>query len=165
MRTAQKYGIEIPSDFMLVGKAMMTIEGIGKSVDPDLDVYGVASPLLLELVKKRYSPERLGTDLWRSVGQLSRAGLDMPMQLREVLDDLRLGRLAIRTVDPDMPRTAERLGRRVYAGLVIASLIGAGVALLEGHDHRVMGAVMLALAGASWLTQSLRDMRRKLSRP
>ena len=31
---ALKYGIEIPTDFMLVGKALMTIEGIGKSSTP-----------------------------------------------------------------------------------------------------------------------------------
>jgi ubiquinone biosynthesis protein len=165
VRTAQKYGIEIPSDFMLVGKAMMTIEGIGKSVDPDLDVYGVASPALLELVKKRYSPERLGNELWRSVEQLSKAGLDMPMQVREVLDDLRLGRLSVRAVDPELPRTADRLGRRLYTGLVVASLIGSGTALLEGQRHPVVGIVMLSLAGLTWVGQAFRDLRRKLSGP
>ncbi len=164
VRTALKYGIEIPSDFMLVGKAMMTIEGIGKSVDPDLDIYGVASPALLELVKKRYSPERLGNELWRTVDQLSKAGLDMPMQLREVLDDLRLGRLSVRTVDPELPRTADRLGRRLYTGIVIASLIGSGAMLLHGQTHQVVGIVMLVLAALTWVGQGLRDLRRSLSR-
>jgi ubiquinone biosynthesis protein len=161
VKTALKYGIEIPSDFMLVGKAMMTIEGIGKSVDPDLDIYGVASPALLDLVKTRYSPERLGNELWRGATQLSRAGLDMPMQLREVLDDLRLGRLSVRTVDPELPRTADRLGRRLYAGLIIASLIGSGAMLLTG-PHHVVGVVMLAAAGLIWTLQALRDLRRSL---
>ena len=39
---AMKYGIEIPTDFLLVGKALMTLEGIGKQLDPDLDVFGEA---------------------------------------------------------------------------------------------------------------------------
>jgi len=164
VRTALKYGIEIPSDFMLVGKAMMTIEGIGKTVDPDLDIYGVASPDLLELVKKRYSPERLGNDLWRSVEQLSKAGLDMPMQLREVLDDLRLGRLSIRAIDPELPQTADRLGQRLYTGVIVASLIGSGTVLLQGQTHSVVGIVMLTLAGLVWLGHALRDIRRKLAR-
>jgi len=165
VKTALKYGIEIPSDFMLVGKAMMTIEGIGKSVDPDLDIYGVASPALLELVKKRYSPERLGNELWRGVEQLSKAGMDLPMQVREVLDDLRLGRLSVRTVDPELPKTAALLARRLYAGLVIASLIGSGALLLSGQTHPVMGIVMLSIAALIWLGQGLADLRRRVSRP
>jgi len=165
MRTALKYGIEIPPDFMLVGKAMMTIEGIGKSVDPDLDIYGVASPRLLELVKARYSPERLGNDLWRGFEQLSKAGLDMPMHLREVLDDLRLGRLSLRTIDPALPRTADRLGRRLYTGLIVASLIGSGTVLLQGQVHTAIAVAMFALAGLMWIGHALRDIRRAWSRP
>ena len=161
VRTALKYGIEIPSDFTLVGKAMMTVEGIGKAVDPDLDIYGVASPALLELVKKRYSPERLGSELWRSVGQLSKASIDMPMQLREVLDDLRLGRLAVRSTDPELTRTADSSGRRLYAGVIVASLLLSGSVLLRGETHDVLGIVMLSLAAVLWLGQGVRDLRRK----
>jgi len=167
MRAALKYGIEIPTDFMLVGKALMTIDGIGKSVDPDLDVYGVATPALLEQLKKRYSPERLGNDLWRTVEQLSKASVDMPMQLREVLDDLRLGRLSLRTVDPALPATADRLGRRLYTGLIVASLIGSGTVLLSGPVHPIVGIVMLSLAAVVWIGHALRDLRRSVwpSRP
>ena len=164
IKTALKYGIEIPSDFMLVGKAMMTIEGIGKSVDPDLDIYAVASPALEGLVKKRYSPERLGNELLRGASQLSRAGVDLPVQLREVLEDLRLGRLSLRTVDPALPLTADRLGRRLYTGVIVASLIGSGTALVEGDRHAVFGIVMLVLAGLIWIGHALRDLRRSLSR-
>src|SRR5262249_5347629 len=57
---AMKYGIEIPTDFMLVGKALMTVEGIGKQIDPDLDVFGEAQPYFFDLMRKRYSPQRLG---------------------------------------------------------------------------------------------------------
>jgi ubiquinone biosynthesis protein len=163
MRTALKYGIEIPADFMLVGKAMMTIEGIGKSVDPDLDIYGVASPRLLELVKRRYSPEKLGNDLWRTLDQLSKAGVDLPLQAREVLDDLRLGRLTLRTADPELPKTGERMGKRIYTGIVIASLVGSGALLLNGGTNHVAAIVMLSLAGLVWLGEWLSDIRRRIA--
>ena len=70
-------------------------------------------------MRKRYSPARLGNELWRGVEQLSRAGYDMPMQVREVLEDLRLGRIALRTEDPGLPDAADRLGRRLFSGLVV----------------------------------------------
>jgi predicted unusual protein kinase regulating ubiquinone biosynthesis (AarF/ABC1/UbiB family) len=46
VRGATKFGLEVPPDFLLVGKAIMTIEGVGKEIDPDLDVFGEAKPVL-----------------------------------------------------------------------------------------------------------------------
>ncbi len=158
---AIKYGLEIPTDFLMVGKSLMTIEGIGKQLDPDLDVFGEASPQFFELLKQRYSPQRLGNELLRGATQLSRAGYDMPMQLREVLDDLRLGRLTLRADHPQLPGAGDRLGRRVFTGLVVASLIGSGAMLVNGAAHETMGAVMIALASAVWLSHVAMDLRRK----
>jgi ubiquinone biosynthesis protein len=159
---ALKYGIEIPTDFMLVGKTLMTIEGVGKTLDPDLDVYGEASPYFFELLKARYSPQRLGNELWRGMEQLSRAGYDMPMLVREVLEDLRLGRLALRSPDPGVPRAADRLGRRLFSGLVVLSLIGSGAMLVNTAEHSTLGIVMLVFAGLTWLVHALLDFRRGL---
>jgi ubiquinone biosynthesis protein len=126
MRGASKYGIEIPPDFLLVGKAIMTIEGVGKEIDPNLDVFGVARPYFLDLLRKRYSPERIGMELWRGVERLSGAAYDMPHQVREILDDLRLGRLTVQSTDPALPKTVDRLGRRLFSGLIAASFVFAG---------------------------------------
>jgi ubiquinone biosynthesis protein len=157
---AMKYGIEIPTDFMLVGKALMTIEGIGKQLDPDLDVFGVAGPHFVEILRLRYSPQKLGGELLRGVTQLSRAGYDMPMQVSEVLEDLRLGRLALRTVDPELPRATDRLGRRILTGAVLASLIASGTFLLARGTHELLGEAMLAIAAIMWLGHALLDLRR-----
>jgi ubiquinone biosynthesis protein len=162
---ALKYGIEIPTDFMLVGKSLMTIEGIGKQLDPDLDVFGEATPYFIELLKARYSPQRLGNELWRGVEQLSRAGYDMPMQVREVLEDLRLGRLTVRTPDPGVPFAADRLGRRIYSGLVVLALVGSGTVLVSNPTHEVLGIVMLVLAALVWLGHALLDLRRGFKAP
>jgi len=157
---AVKYGLEIPTDFMLVGKALMTVEGIGKQLDPNLDVFGEASPYFYELLKQRYSPERMGNELLRGAMQLSRAGYDMPMQLREVLDDLRLGRLALRTVDPDLPRVTDRLGRRLRMGLVVAALLVSGAIVMHGGHHDGLGTALLVLGGVVWVAHTGRDTRR-----
>jgi ubiquinone biosynthesis protein len=157
---AIKYGLEIPTDFMLVGKALMTMEGIGKQIDPDLDVFGETAPYFLEILRKRYSPLRLGNELWRGVEQLSRASYDMPMQLRDVLEDLRLGRMTVRTEDPGLPSAADRLGRRLFSGLTAAALILGGVSLLHDQKHDSEGAVLLAGAALVWVAHVGRDMRR-----
>jgi ubiquinone biosynthesis protein len=161
VRGAMKFHVEIPTDFMLIGKSLMTIEGIGRQIDPDLDVYGVAAPAIFEILRKRYSPARIGNELWRGFEQISRAGYDMPMQLREVLDDLRLGRLALRAWDPEVPRAADRLGRRLFMGLAIAALVLSGTLLLYGDKHTELGIGMLVLAGLGWLGHALVDLTRR----
>ena len=156
---AMKYGIEIPTDFLLVGKALMTIDGIGKQLDPDLDVFGEAQPYFLNLLKQRYSPQRIGNELIRGVEQLSRAGYDVPLQAREVLEDLRLGRLVVRTVDPALPQATDRLGRRVFSGLVVGSTAIAG-AITASHNATLSGA-LLGVSVAILLLHVLLDARRK----
>jgi ubiquinone biosynthesis protein len=147
---ALKFGIEIPPEFMMVGKALMTLEGIGKQLDPDLDIYGQSQPYFIEIMKKRYSPEKLGNDLWRGVEQLSKVGYDMPLQLREVLDDLRLGRLTMKTdVTAPLP-VIDQAGKRVFAGLTFASLLGAGAYLL-GQKMQIPAIVFFILAGLTWV--------------
>ncbi len=158
--TAIKYGIEIPTDFMLVGKAIMTIEGIGKQLDPNLDVFGEAAPYIFDLLRKRYSPQRIGHDLRRGLEQLTRIGAEMPQQIREILDDIRLGRLVIQTKNSELPRAADRLGRRIFSALIIASLVLAGAYLVASDGGRIAGYSMISLAACLWAIHTLQDLRR-----
>ncbi|HEY6878338.1 MAG TPA: AarF/UbiB family protein, partial [Polyangiales bacterium] len=47
---AQQFGLEPPADFVLVGKALMTVEGIGKQICPELDVFEEVKPYFLRLM-------------------------------------------------------------------------------------------------------------------
>lgn len=161
VRGATKYGLEIPPDFLLVGKALMTIEGVGKEIYPDLDVFGECKPYFLDLLRKRYSPERIGNDLWRGLGQLSSAAYELPQQTREVLDDLRNGRLAVNTIDRAMPTALDRLGRRVYAGLVIMTFVVAGTWLIASSTRLVEGYILLSFGVLVMLGHLMSDALRR----
>lgn len=157
---ATKYGIEIPPDFLMVGKALMTLEGIGKEIDPELDIFAETKPFFVDLLKKRYSPERLMNDAWRGFERLSSAAYDMPQQAREVLEDLRLGRLSMRTTDVGLPPAVDRLGRRFFSGVVTSGLTLSGTALLAVSRERALGYVLLTLAGVVLVVHWVRDLRR-----
>src|SRR6185295_65736 len=90
---AVKFEIEMPVEMMMVGKSLMTVEGIGKSIYPDLDVFDEAKPFFLKLLMQRYSPEKVGARLLKAASRLSGAASDVPPLLAEVLDDVRRGRL------------------------------------------------------------------------
>jgi ubiquinone biosynthesis protein len=151
VKGATKYGLEIPADFMLVGKTMMTIEGVGKEIDPDLDVFSEVKPYFTDLLRKRYAPERIASDVWRGLERFSGATYDLPQQMREVMDDLRLGRLTLQTTDMSHNRVVDRLGRRIFAGLIVSAFILSGVWLLgRGGDLSYVG-VALIMFGLAWM--------------
>jgi ubiquinone biosynthesis protein len=157
---AMKYGLEIPTDFMLVGKALMTVESIGKQLDPNLDVFAEGQPYFIELVRKRYSPERIGMELWRGMEQVQRASGDLPLALREVLDDLRGGHLTLRMTNEVATKNLDRAGRRIFSGLVAAALFVSGAYLLKG-EHETRGWVFVAMGAAVCAMHWLRDVLAK----
>ncbi len=151
---AIKHGIDMPPDFLLVGKSLMTIEGIGRQLDPDLDVFAEVKPHFLRLLAKRYSPDKLGADLLKGLVRVSGMAGNMPEQVAEILDDLRKGHLTVKAADPALPMITERLGRQQYAGLVVGSMVLGGSIVVAGGRHPWVGYVMILFAGAmsAWHT-------------
>jgi ubiquinone biosynthesis protein len=148
--TAVRFGMEIPTDFMMVGKALMTVEGIGRQLDPDLDVFEESKPYFFELLRKRLSPRAIGNEVWRGIERFADVARDLPVYLLEVLDDLRMGRLQIRTAETQSGPALDRLGRRLFSGMVVASLnVAAGLALVSDWRYRIWAAG--ALFAASWI--------------
>ncbi|MFK7986927.1 MAG: ABC1 kinase family protein [Sandaracinaceae bacterium] len=151
---ATKYGLEIPPDFLLVGKALMTIEGVGKEIYPELDVFEEMKPYFMRLMWARYSPERLTQDLVRTLTRISGAATDLPLQSQEILDDLRKGRLEVRMREPMLPIAADVLGRRVYSGMVVAALLIAAGILLSTESYLFGGLFMFAALAWGTLHQT-----------
>jgi len=73
----------------------------------------------------------------------------VPQQLQDVLEDIRMGRLRVRTGDPDTTRAWDRLGRRILTGLVVSSAtLGAVMSHTNGKESL---ATILAGAAGLWL--------------
>jgi ubiquinone biosynthesis protein len=157
---AKKYDVEMPMDFVLVGKALMTIEGVGREIDPTFDVFEEAKPLFLDVLKKRYSPERLGAELLRRLERLGGTTYNLPQQVSEVLEDVRLGRLTIRTADSEISDAADRLGRRIYSSVLASALLVSG-AWLVSAGHEPLGGGLIAVAVLTAATHWLRDASRR----
>ena len=132
---ARRYGIEIPSGFLMMGKALMTIEGVGKEIFPELDVFEEVKPYFLRLIQQRYSPERVTQDVIRGVTRLSHAASEAPIQLDEILEDLRKGAFRLQIRENSMHEAADMLGRRVFSGLVVSAALLSGAILLASGNR------------------------------
>jgi len=156
-----KYGIETPSELLMVGKAMVTVEGIARQLYPELDAVEELRPYFAELVGYRYSPERLATELLHVVARVTNTVSEFPAQAEEILEDLRHGRVSTRVYQPTLLEAAERLGRRIFHALVAGSCVLGGSMLLS-QEHPGAGFGLLLL-GIGWATGAALIMR--LSKP
>ncbi|MEM9070681.1 MAG: AarF/UbiB family protein [Myxococcota bacterium] len=141
---ARRYSIEIPAGFLMMGKALMTVEGVGREIYPELDVFAEVKPYFLRLIQQRYSPERITQDVIRGVMRLSNAAQETPLQIQEILEDLRSGAFRVQVREPSIYEGADRIGRRIFSGLVVASTILGGSILLAVRQHWV-GGILLAI--------------------
>ncbi len=148
---AVKYGLEIPPEFLMLGRTLMTVEGVGKEIYPDLDVYSEATPFFMRLLKQRYSPERLGQEALRAMTKLGGTASALPEKIDDILSDLRGGKLQIRAHDPALASAADLLGRRIFSGLAVAGLTLGGSILVTTGAGLVPGYVVLTVA-CVWLT-------------
>ncbi len=149
LQLSAKYGLEIPTDFVLVAKAMMTVEGIGKQIDPTLDLFAESRPLFLNLLRRRYSPERLGMQLLRRLERIGLSTSNLPQQLQDVLEDIRMGRLQVQTENPEAGRASDRLGRRILTGLLVSSA-SLGSTVLYTNGEQKIATILISFAGL-WL--------------
>lgn len=123
---AFRHRIRIPLEYALMCKALITMEGVGKKLDPDINIFEESHPYLVEIFKKRYSLDRVSRDLAKSVVTLSRTIQETPPQLKGILDNLEGGRFKIRVEDTGAERSAstwERIINRLILSLMTSTLI------------------------------------------
>jgi ubiquinone biosynthesis protein len=157
---AMIFGIEIPVELTMMLRAIMTIEGVGKEIQPDLDVLEVAKPILVKIVWQRYHPLKMGNELLRGAGRFGALARDLPFHLQDIIEDIRQGRLRIVAQDPARTRALDRLGKQIRAAIVSSSLLGAGVALMI-TDHSRFGLGLLIGSGVWMIFHLFFDGRTK----
>ncbi|RSD26119.1 ABC1 kinase family protein [Mesobacillus subterraneus] len=90
---AQEHKILLPKELTMVGKALITIEGIISEIDPDLDMIELAKPYGERIMRDRYDPVKLGKRMWDKAEDLSDTITNIPNQVEDVLDQAAKGDL------------------------------------------------------------------------
>lgn len=120
--TAQKHKIRLPADLALVGKALLTMEGIVERLDPQLSILTVAEPFGKKLLRERLHPVTLGKMLWRTVSEFRELLQDLPRHVQELRSVVRQGRFRLEISMPDMEhglKTIERISNRLSFGIIL----------------------------------------------
>jgi ubiquinone biosynthesis protein len=163
---ATRHRLGIPPDLFLMIKALSTVEGLGRMLDPDLDVIEQASPFMKRMQLNRVNPQRIATDIANSGNEFLRLLKDIPREVRIILKMARQGKVKMefehRGLEP-MLAGHDRISNRLSFAIVLASLIiGSGLIVLSGvppkwHEIPIIGLAGFLFAGLMgfWLLISI----------
>lgn len=124
---ATRHNVRMPTDFTMMFKAIITTEGLAKTIAPDLDPVEMARPFIMKMVEDRYSPDRLKQIAMADFSMLSRMFRSLPNSLPELVDLMRAGKLQLGLSDGSLQSLQRgsdaRVGRMVRASLTITCLL------------------------------------------
>ncbi len=132
---AIRHQIRMPPTYTMVFKALMTVEGIGKTIAPDMDFLSEAQPFVERMMVERYSLERLTAQAVETLSGLSRLLKLAPDAGLSLVESIRQGSFTV-VVEPrglDKLVAAHRAGARLQAAA--AGFVGCilGLGLLYGR--------------------------------
>lgn len=138
-KVAFKHRIIIPSDLVLLGKSLLSLEGIVEQMDPDISIIDIAEPFGEQLLKERVNPAFIAGKTWKHFKEYTELLLNLPKQAREIFNSIQRGKIRVEIYLPELDtffRKLDRISNQlsfsilllsfsiIMAGLVIASSLG-----------------------------------------
>ena len=150
----RRYRLSVPPVFPLLVKALVTAEGLSRSIDPSINVYEIARPYASRLLRERYEPGFLLERSHERALEYARYLEDYPEQIRQLLTALEDGELEVqlnnRGLDELIGEVDVLANRLVFAIVTGALLIGSsllGAFATGGAQVPYLGVPIVAFFG------------------
>jgi len=116
----------VPPDLTMLFKALITLEGLGRQLDPDFQIVHHLTPFVKKIIVDRYMPQAIAKRGWHNVSSLLTLATDLPRDLSRLLREARRGRVKI---DLDLKRLdhfghqLDQSTNRLTLGIITSALI------------------------------------------
>jgi ubiquinone biosynthesis protein len=111
LRTAFCHSIRIPADLTLVGKTLLTVEGVVEHLDPAFRIFDIAEPFGRQLLQERLHPKRVAETVWKRVFDYGELLFDLPRHMKDVTSLIKRGRLRLEIAAPELDLLLKKLDR------------------------------------------------------
>ncbi|PLS04866.1 ABC1 kinase family protein [Neobacillus cucumis] len=165
---AHNHQIYIPTDFMMLGKTLITLEGIIRDIDPSLNLLELAKPYSQQLLMERFNPVKFGKRLLNDAEDLTKSVTKIPGQIEEVLQKTSEGDLKVKISVhelEDIFAKIDRLSNKisfsvtllafsiVVLGLIVGATFGTNTILTSIHALEV--GFIIAFLMFLWIIYSI----------
>ena len=166
LEITSRHRLRLHTDLFMMLKALTTMHGVGRSLDPDFDITEHAAPFVRRIRLDSLRPRRFVGDMLGSGMEFINLLQEIPKDLREILSQFKQGKIKIefehRGLEP-MLTTHDRISNRIAFAIVLASLIiGSSLIVLSNvpplwKDIPVIGLGGYLVAGIMgfWLLVSI----------
>jgi ubiquinone biosynthesis protein len=162
----REHRLALPSDLALLIKAFISLEGMGRGLDPSFHMATEALPLLRQVVRARYRPQALARRSWQTLRNAFAMIEQLPHDVARVLRNARRGHLHVGIELAHLKRVGDQLDRaanRLALALVIAALIiGSSIVMTVSGGPTLFGLPAFgflgfcgAVIGGLWLVRSI----------
>ncbi|HUD42854.1 MAG TPA: ubiquinone biosynthesis regulatory protein kinase UbiB [Dokdonella sp.] len=130
-QTARRYELVLQPQLILLQKTLLNIEGVGRLLDPDIDIWATAKPVLERIWRRRHGPRALLARLRKRIPEWLAAAPDMPSLTHRLLEQATTGSLELRLASADLKRLAgasrgdrrSAVWRMLGAALIVAAAL------------------------------------------
>jgi ubiquinone biosynthesis protein len=142
---ARRFDYQVQPQLVLLQKTLLNIEGLGRQLYPDLDLWKTAKPIMEDWMKQRLSPQRAINELKY---QLPALAYGLPQTLER----------ALKSLDPQFAQNrqrAQQAEQREASTKLRRTVLGVGVLFLGVITHGVVSAwismvLLLLVVGLIW---------------
>ncbi len=132
-RTAQRFDMPIQPQLVLLQKTLLNIEGLGRTLYPDLDLWETAKPFLERWMREQVGPKAAVRTLKKELPKLFTMMPELPSMTHELMRRVRDEQLTLNTqsvqmqsLQAQLERNARRQNSLLLAGLLLAAGLIAG---------------------------------------
>ncbi len=140
-RVAQRFDVEIQPQLILLHKTLFNIEGLGRELYPELDLWETAHPVLKRWMDEQVGGRAMLRDVRENLPQLRDALRELPAALQQLGEQAASGRLQFSLQSPELEeirsQLAEQRRQRYWLAVAAAAVVA--------------GAVLLSVGSAPWL--------------
>jgi len=147
----REHHLVLPSDLTLLFKTLITLEGLGRQLDPEFDMGDHCAPFVKEVLRLRYAPDAVMKRGMHSIKDMATVLTGLPRDLAKFFKELRRGRVRL---DIDVKRLdhfgqqIDRSTNRLTIGIMTASLvIGSSIVMTIPGGPKIFGMPILGFLG------------------
>ena len=81
----ERFGMETRTELILLQRTMVVVEGVARSLNPQINIWEVASPIVTDYISKSIGPKAIMSDLGKTARVLARFGPRLPRLVEDLL--------------------------------------------------------------------------------
>jgi predicted unusual protein kinase regulating ubiquinone biosynthesis (AarF/ABC1/UbiB family) len=156
-RTGGQFGLRMPPELALLGKTLLHLHEIGRTLDPDFDVNGAMREHAARVMQRRALKSLTPSHLFSSAIEIRELAERVPGHLNRILEALSASdlRLKVEVIDHgSIIDGLQKVANRIALGLILAALIlGAALLMQVPTSFSILGypglAILLFLGAAA----------------